>query len=109
MFELDLSEVRAMHDRELTHLREAPRALAGFCREAAAEERRTHAYRNRTGRLQASTAAVPFGAGIDAEFGCTVEASTPYAGFVNNRGLMRIDQLAERAGDRFLEWLELPF
>ncbi|HEX8794128.1 MAG TPA: hypothetical protein VF765_24465 [Polyangiaceae bacterium] len=63
---------------------------------AAAEERATHAYHNRTGDLEASTFAsdiIEDGDAREVQLG----ARTEYAQYVNDRGLMRIDDLARRA------------
>jgi hypothetical protein len=61
----------------------------------AAEERRTHVYKNRTLRLQGSTFALgPFaGDDVEIEFG----ARMPYASFVEGRGLSRISEIAQRS------------
>jgi hypothetical protein len=62
----------------------------------AKEERDTHEYNNRTGDLEASTYAgdiIATATGHEVEFG----ARMFYAEFVNARGLMRVDELAEEA------------
>lgn len=62
----------------------------------AAIERRTHAYRNRTRRLEGSTFALgPFhdGDGARVEFGARME----YASYVEDRGLSRVTDLARQA------------
>jgi hypothetical protein len=63
---------------------------------AARTERRTHAYHNRTGNLQASTTASERMTVGDTD-AVTLSADTPYAVYVNRRGLMRIDELAAEA------------
>lgn len=63
---------------------------------AASEERRTHEYRNQTYRLQGSTFAlgpIQEGHNVVVGFG----ARMPYASFVDNRGLTRVRELADRA------------
>jgi hypothetical protein len=69
----------------------------------AEQERRSHAYQNRTGYLEASTVvkawdvsdpAVQFVAG---PFAPNPKGSMAYASYVNARGLMQIDQLAQQA------------
>lgn len=71
----------------------------------AAIERRTHAYKNRTHRLENSTFALgplPESDGVRVEFGARME----YASFVEGRGLSRVTDLARQAEteiDYFLE------
>lgn len=62
----------------------------------AAIERRTHAYQNRTRRLEGSTFALgplPELDGVRVEFG----ARMPYASYVEDRGLSRVSDLAAQA------------
>jgi len=63
---------------------------------AAADERASHAYQNRTGDLESSTYAseiISIGDADEVQLG----AREPYAEYVNQRGLMRIDELAAEA------------
>jgi len=66
---------------------------------AASDERRTHAYRNRTGRLQSSTQAVSIARGVTVEVWLQAGPFSvpPYAEYVNRRGFMGIDAYAKRA------------
>jgi hypothetical protein len=93
---VDISEVTALTREALASLGRAPTEMLGILREKAAEERDTHAYQNRTGNLEASTfASEIYREGDDerVEFG----ARTFYAGFVNKRGLMQVDELEQQA------------
>jgi hypothetical protein len=69
----------------------------------AREERRDHAYHNRTGDLEASTQASEVMSVGDTDV-VQLAADMPYASYVNDGGLMRIDERAtEAAGE--LEYL----
>jgi hypothetical protein len=70
---------------------------------AAREERQTHGYQNRTGDLEASTQASEVMSVGDTDV-VTLQADTSYASYVNDRGLMRLDELAATAGEE-LEYL----
>ena len=69
----------------------------------AEHERRTHAYTNRTGYLEASTVAKsanlpePAVELVTGPFAPNPNGSMAYASFVNDRGLMTIDRTATRA------------
>lgn len=63
---------------------------------AAAEERSTHRYQNRTGDLEAGTRAGEVLSTGDVDV-VQLTADTPYAVYVNTRGFMRIDELAAGA------------
>jgi hypothetical protein len=64
--------------------------------DAANDAARDHAYRNRSGDLTAQTNANVVSNSED-ETVVDLVADTPYASFVNARGLMTIDQHAELA------------
>ncbi len=92
--EVDLSSMLAEHRRALKALAAIGPDMKRALDRAAMEEKRTHAYHNRTGYLQGSTfAAGPYGGGnqpVVVEFG----ARMPYASFVDARGLTRVRELA---------------
>lgn len=97
MLQLDISEVVAL-TREATRSLEdrQPRQFHRIIERAASTERRTHPWRNRTYHLEQSTFATELqktSDGYEVELG----ARTFYASFVDNRGFMRLPQLAERA------------
>jgi hypothetical protein len=73
-----------------------PKEMKRILDRAASTERRTHDYKNQTGYLEASTFAGDIehnGDDYTVDFG----ARAPYAEYVNNRGLMHIDELGQEA------------
>lgn len=103
---VDLGDVRAIQRAAEGRLRAASVAddMTAVLETAAANERRAHAYRNRTGRLEASTIGEVQRATSSEVRGVLVagpsQVPTPYASFVAGRGLMTIDaeaRLAEAA------------
>lgn len=95
--ELDISEVIALtREAERSLEQKQPREFHRIIERAAATERRTHPWRNRTYHLEQSTFATELrknSDGYEVELG----ARTFYASFVDDRGFMRLPQLAERA------------
>jgi hypothetical protein len=102
---IDLSSLQASSAAAIKALSHGnvERAMFNAVAPFAEQERRSHAYQNRTGYLEASTVvkawdisdpAVEFVAG---PFAPNPKGSMAYASFVNNRGLMQIDQLATQA------------
>ncbi len=93
-FEVDLSSLLAEQRRAIKALGQIGPDMKRALDRAAAEERRTHAYHNRTFRMQGSTfASGPFGGGnqpVVVEFG----ARALYASFLDARGLTRVHELA---------------
>jgi len=100
---VDLGNIPGSANRFRHHYDRAVQTMQRTVARAAADERRTHAYQNRTGDLEASTQAseVISAGDVDA---VTLSADMPYASYVNDRGLMRIDERAEEAGEE-LEFL----
>ena len=75
---------------------EAVQQMKTILDDAAAQERATHAYQNRTGDLEASTYAsdvITIGDAHEVQLG----ARTEYAEYVNARGLMTIGDRAAQA------------
>lgn len=94
---LDISEVLATERAAIRHLeREVPREMHRIVADAAQTERREHTYQNRTGNLERSTKATEAMA-TDNSAQVDLIAGTEYASFVNARGYMVIDEVAERA------------
>lgn len=83
-------------ERHIRFIRNAPRVMKKRLDAAALEERRTHEYKNRTHDLENSTQA---GEIIDVGNQKVVQLTMgmPYASYVNNRGLSRIDEIAKEA------------
>lgn len=106
MTTVDISEV-LMTERDAVRSleRDQPREMHRIIERAAREERRTHAYRNRTGRLERNTVATD---PITTDDGLQIDlaADTEYASYVNMRGLMQIDELAQRAEEEIEFYLE---
>lgn len=102
---IDLSSLHASSSAAIKALSHAnvEKAMFNAVAPYAEQERRSHAYTNRTGYLEASTLVkawdvsdpgVEFVAG---PFAPNPKGSMAYASYVNNRGLMQIDQLAQQA------------
>jgi len=75
--------------------------MLGIAERAADEERRSHAYQNRTGNLEASTVGIEAGESgdlyaVELRMG---DADAPYASFVVNRGFSRFHDIAKRAAN----------
>jgi hypothetical protein len=83
-------------DRFEAAYRQAVSEMKALLDAKAAQERETHGYQNRTGDLEASTYAsdvVSTANGDAIEFG----ARMPYASYVAQRGLTRVEELAAEA------------
>ncbi len=97
--EVDLSQLHAEHRRAVKALERVGPDMKRALDRAAREERSTHAYTNRTYRMQGSTfASGPFGGGnqpVVVEFG----ARATYASFLDARGLTRVRELAVEVGE----------
>ncbi len=103
---LDISEVLATERAAERHLdREVPREMHRIVAQAARDERRGHDYQNRTGDLERSTVATEPVTNDD-----TVQvdlvAGMQYASYVNARGLMGIDELAQQAEQEIEYYLD---
>lgn len=94
--EVDFSEVVALTRAAERTLGDVPEDMKRTLDAAARQERRTHQYRNRTGNLEDSTFATEIREGVD-EVSVEIGARTHYASYVDNRGLMRIRELTDRA------------
>lgn len=92
---VDISEVLALTRAAVKTLDATGEGMKNILDAGAAEERRTHLYRNYTYRLQGSTFALgPFeGDDVNIEFGARME----YASFVEGRGRSRITEIALRS------------
>lgn len=95
MFELSIGDLVAFNEEAERTIAKDLREMHRIVESKARMERADHAYRNRTYRLERSTfATVPtFSGDVEVELG----ARMYYASYVNNRGLMRIDERARRA------------
>lgn len=102
---VDLSAVRAMHAKCIAELRSVPRIMQGAVGLAAAYERSTHRYQNRTYRLERSTV----GQGVRysrAEATVQLVMGMDYAVYVRARGLSNIDDAARRADEAMRDAFE---
>jgi len=103
---LDISEVLALTREAVRSLETAqPKEVKRILDRAAADERRTHAYRNRTGWLEKSTFAADLDAPTDG-WSFELGARMHYASYVDNRGLMRIDEKAAKAATEIEYYLD---
>jgi hypothetical protein len=93
---VDISEVIALTRAAERTLGDVGDDMKKILDAAAREERRTHQYRNRTRNLEESTFATEVRGDGD-EVSVEIGARTHYASYVDNRGLMRIRELTERA------------
>jgi len=94
--DVDLLDVFELTTEAKRVLGSVPREMKRTLDRAAREERRTHEYRNRTRYLEESTfasEAVESDDEVRVEYG----ARTHYASYVDNRGLTRVRELADRA------------
>jgi hypothetical protein len=96
LVELDLTEVHALTREATRSLDRVPQVMKATLDRAADQEARDHAYQNRTGFLEASTYASAVEESGD-EAVVELAARMDYASYVNNRGLMRIDERAAEA------------
>ena len=109
--EVDVRSVRDLTDRAAKELAPAGmlRAMRPSLVLAAAGERATHLYRNRTGNLQASTAAETVEATRE-RVSVSLQMTMHYAEFVWRRGLSAIDSYGAAADQeikrRFAEQME---
>ena len=98
-----LVKVTVVHDRWMeTLLDRAEVIFREECETGAAEERATHAYQNRTGRLEESTRAEVLRAG-DAVRADLIMGRMPevhYATYIVGRGFSSFEDIGERAAVR---------
>lgn len=95
---VDFGNIADAGDRFEAAYQDGVRQMKGTLDAKAAAERASHGYQNRTGDLEASTFAsevISIGDADEVQLG----ARAPYARWVNERGLMRIDELAAEATD----------
>lgn len=96
---VDLGTIPGSADRFEAAYERAVGQMQRRVEQVAAAERRDHAYRNRTGDLQASTQASEV-MSVGADDVVQLAADMPYASYVADRGLMRLDERAtEAAGE----------
>ena len=90
---IDLSEVHALRARADEELRSVPAIMKHAVGLGAAYERGSHAYRNRTGRLERSTRGVLVSSAVRLTR-ADLEMGMPYASYVVARGLSNIHAAA---------------
>ena len=93
-----------MHRKHLRTLDRIDEVMLGVIGKAAAKERRSHAYNNRTGDLEQSTEAIlisssPSLTQVDLVMGMH------YAEYIHKRGLTNIDQVRQEAEDQLTRLL----
>lgn len=93
---VDVLEVHDLTREAVRRLDAAPSNMKRILDGAAAKERASHTYQNRTGDLERGTQAGPIEGTGDAYF-VQLMADTEYASYVNARGYMRIDEFAREA------------
>jgi hypothetical protein len=93
---VELGSLPGADDRFERAYRDAVQQMKATLDAKAAEERAEHAYQNRTGDLEKSTTATEVISAGERDL-VQLQADTPYAVYVNRRGLMRIDALAAEA------------
>jgi hypothetical protein len=109
--DVDLRGVEALTERAVREL--SPSSVLGVMLpplvDAAARERDTHLYRNRTGNLERSTAAEALEATAE-RVSVSLQMTKPYAEFVWRRGLSELDTYGIQADQaikrRFSEQLK---
>lgn len=103
----DTTSMKAMHLSLKADLKRILPMMISEGNMAAEEERITHAYNNRTYRLQTSTMAlVPQRGEGPGEYVVEVVMDMPYADYiVNVKGLSNFNEICEAAGERIGERL----
>lgn len=91
---LDLSDLKRSTREAKRLFKLLEREPARFVKEASDWEKATHAYQNRTGRLEASTQGFSMAGAADGDFDVLLRAGMDYASYVNARGFMTIDASA---------------
>jgi len=106
---VDVSAAVAADEAAFKELNRVGGEMKGAASRAARKEKTTHLWRNRTGRMQRSTEALgPYQRGDEKLV--VLQIATPYAGFVDARGLVRIDTYADQAAteiDYFIHSLKV--
>lgn len=103
---VDLGSLEARTAEAVASLREIqPAQMKATLDAAAAEERASHAYQNRTGDAEASTQAGPLQSTGDVVF-CILEMGVDYAVFLDVRGLTGIRDAAEGAAEELGYYFE---
>lgn len=93
---VDLGNLPSAPERFETAYQRSVRQMKTLLDGKAREERAGHGYQNRTGELERNTTASEVQSTGDTDW-VSLSADTPYAVYVNRRGLMRIDELAAEA------------
>lgn len=86
---IDLSEIYQVQEATLNELKKMQRKFARFAEQAAAYERGSHRYQNRTGNLEGSTRGYATRQGDEIEV--SLEMGMDYASYVVDRGFSNID------------------
>ena len=91
--QIDLSEIEALEKRAEEELGRTARIMKAVADIGALNERRDHAYHNRTGNLQRSTGATIEGSSIS-RVEVDLEMGMEYASYVVRRGLSTVEKQA---------------
>ncbi len=106
MYEVRITRDDPEHERKrISFVRSVPRRMHRILLAAAAEERRTHTYRNRTFDLQNGTQASEIRESGD-EIAIELSMDTEYASYVVDRGFSQFREIAERAADQIATMIE---
>lgn len=106
MYEVRITRDDPQYERKrISFVRSVPRRMHRILAAAASEERRTHAYRNRTGTLQSETQASEIRESGD-ETVIELAMNTEYASYVVDRGFSQFREIAERAADQIASMID---
>lgn len=100
---IDLGPLYEIVDATKQELKNIDRKMRHAVEDAAAFERANHTYINRTGNLEKSTIGRVTKDG--SEFEVALEMSMPYASYVVDKGLSKIDIAAKMAEDDIDDYL----
>lgn len=104
---IDDSDCDRFEAAAIRRLRRSARRMKRILDAAAASERRTHAYKNRTRQLQTNTRASDV-VEVGDQSMVMLEMDTDYASYVVAKGLSRIDEVAKMAEGLIEDDFNLP-
>lgn len=81
--------------RDIAELRKFEKAIEARVAKAAADERRSHRYQNRTHDTETGTLAIPYESGLDKRVVAIM--STEYSSYLVKRGFSRFTELMDEA------------
>ena len=97
---IDLSQIYQVEKATLSELKQMQQKFAKFADQAAAYERSTHRYQNRTGNLEGSTRGYATRQGNEIEV--SLEMGMDYASYIVDKGFSNID-VAEKMLETSIE------